>query len=513
MRQLAEGVAYVHSQHIIHRDLKLGNMFLTEEMIVKIGDFGLATRLEDNKNVTICGTPNYIAPEVLNKLGHSYEADVWAMGCIMYALLVGQPPFETDSLKETYSRITSNKYVIPPLISESGRNLIRRLLHPDPALRPRLDSLLNHHFFTSGVVPRSLQPSACTQVPKFGLEIVGKSASVPEHQQINQDIKKITTSVSTLRIPNQKPLDANKISILENGLSNGHVSPPCLKEEAAKRNAPTLSSCLRQKLSSVICATDNNKINATALACKKREITSGTMYNLLAACLDNMPDGMSDFDISTNPSICNCNPIFISKWIDYSNKYGFGYQLSDSSVGVFFNDLTRISISSDKSRVEFHDNSGRVTAHPTGSLPAWLQERFQLLKYFAAYMEENLTDAGEVVESHKRQHQQQQQQLQQSNLKQILIPHIRRWDRTPKSIIMHLSNGTFQVNFFKDHTKIILAGDKTDFVIMYISSDRQSFTYKLSQISEHGCDAILRERLVYSLSCLRQYAELDGEDI
>lgn len=67
-----------------------------------------------------------------------------------YALLVGQPPFETDTLKETYSRITTNKYVIPPLVSDAARNLIRRFLHPDPSARPRLDQLLSHEFFTSG---------------------------------------------------------------------------------------------------------------------------------------------------------------------------------------------------------------------------------------------------------------------------------------------------------------------------------------------------------------------------
>lgn len=72
--------------------------------------------------------------------------------CDRYALLVGQPPFETDTLKETYSRITSNKYVIPPLISEPARHLIRWFLHPDPNARPRFDQLLNHEFFTSGML-------------------------------------------------------------------------------------------------------------------------------------------------------------------------------------------------------------------------------------------------------------------------------------------------------------------------------------------------------------------------
>ncbi|XP_045117846.1 serine/threonine-protein kinase PLK1-like isoform X2 [Portunus trituberculatus] len=518
MRQLAEGVAYVHQQHVIHRDLKLGNMFLTEDMSVKIGDFGLATRVDDNRNVTICGTPNYIAPEVLNKLGHSYDADIWAMGCIMYALLVGQPPFETDSLKETYSRITTNKYVIPPLVSDAARNLIRRFLHPDPNARPRLDQLLSHEFFTSGVVPTSLPPSACTQPPKFGLEVIGKSVSMPEQQlqhppslpqsqsqqqhPLCQDIKKITSSVSTLRIPNQKP-QTDKISILEGGLGLG--SPPPTrptntavpKEENRKKDSGgTLSSCLRQKLSSVICTTDNKASTGTVVTAKKRDVTSGTLYNLLASCLDNMPD-----DMSTNPAVLNHTPLFISKWIDYSNKYGFGYQLSDNCVGVFFNDLTRISISPDKSRVEFTDSTGRLVVHQAGSLPAWLQERYQLLRYFATYMEENLTEAGDVRSSRAV--------VGRGNV----IPHVRRWDRTPKSIIMQLSNGTFQINFFKDHTKIVIAGERSDVSIMFISSDRQSFTYRLSQLAEVGCDAMVRERLVYALSCLRQYAELDGEEV
>jgi len=65
--------------------LKLGNLFLTEKMELKLGDFGLATRLESDteKKRTICGTPNYIAPEILdNKIGHSYEVDVWSIGVI-----------------------------------------------------------------------------------------------------------------------------------------------------------------------------------------------------------------------------------------------------------------------------------------------------------------------------------------------------------------------------------------------------------------------------------------------
>ena len=85
MLQICEGVRYLHRRTILHRDLKLGNMFLTWDMMVKIGDFGLATQHQTSLSSasTLCGTPNYIAPEVLKKQGHSYEADIWALGCMM----------------------------------------------------------------------------------------------------------------------------------------------------------------------------------------------------------------------------------------------------------------------------------------------------------------------------------------------------------------------------------------------------------------------------------------------
>ena len=75
---------------------------------VKIGDFGLATTVDEGERKrTLCGTPNYIAPEVLEKRGHSFEVDIWAIGCILYTLLFGKPPFETESLK--VSRMNNHK--------------------------------------------------------------------------------------------------------------------------------------------------------------------------------------------------------------------------------------------------------------------------------------------------------------------------------------------------------------------------------------------------------------------
>lgn len=126
--------------------MKLGNLFLSEKMELKVGDFGLATKLEfdGEKKRTICGTPNYIAPEILDgKSGHSYEVDVWSLGVIIYTLLIGKPPFETPDVKATYKKIRMNSYSFPEHvpISDNARGLITRILNLDPARRPTLEEM------------------------------------------------------------------------------------------------------------------------------------------------------------------------------------------------------------------------------------------------------------------------------------------------------------------------------------------------------------------------------------
>jgi serine/threonine protein kinase len=109
---------YLKSKNVLHRDLKLANLFITRTGDIKIGDLGLACIQTKamKKRKSVCGTPNYIAPEILLAEGYSFPADVWAAGVLLYSLLIGHPPFETSTISLTYKRIENCIYMFPPEI-------------------------------------------------------------------------------------------------------------------------------------------------------------------------------------------------------------------------------------------------------------------------------------------------------------------------------------------------------------------------------------------------------------
>ncbi|CCG83819.1 protein of unknown function [Taphrina deformans PYCC 5710] len=171
--QILGATKYMHSRRVIHRDLKLGNLFLDDNMCIKVGDFGLAALLVDDndRKKTLCGTPNYIAPEVLfaSPEGHSYEVDLWCIGIIFYAMIVGKPPFQSKDVKAIYAKIKVNEYEFPAEanVSANARSLITSLLSTDPENRPSLDDLAGHPFFNTGIMPRSIPSSAKSQEPQW----------------------------------------------------------------------------------------------------------------------------------------------------------------------------------------------------------------------------------------------------------------------------------------------------------------------------------------------------------
>jgi len=461
MSQLVHGVDYIHNQNIIHRDLKLGNLFLTNKMDIKIGDFGLATRLGQEKKGTICGTPNYISPEVLNKEGHGFQADIWALGCVMYALLVGQPPFETSTLKETYSRIADNHYTVPDTISTSATVLIKRLLHPMPKSRPSIQNIPQDSFFSSGFHPTTLPTSCCTTLPVFPTQ--------PLVFANNPDISSLTSSVLSLSLPDPH----------YRSNSNLQQQQQHQQQQQQQHQQQQLDNC-----------------HTNAVKKPKLKTRTSALHEALCSALTSMP---ARPDSSLQP-IKSDSTVFITKWIDYSNKYGFGFQLSDRSVGVLFNDNTRISYSFDRSYIQFGEGSS-VSTMSTQHVPTSLHEKFTLLRYFAQYMDENLTEGGEAGSGRVKPC---------PRAMATPIPQIKRWIRTPKAIIMHLTNGTIQVNYFKDHTKMIVGGDRS-YTVTYINCDRQARAWHLQDLARRGASPSVRERMGYVASVLEEFSELDDQ--
>ena len=178
-RQIAAGTRYIHNLKILHRDLKLGNMFLSEHMEIKIGDFGLSTSVEEN-TASLCGTPNYVSPEIIAKKGHSFASEVWSIGCIVYALLCGKPPFDSESVESTYKLIKKGQYKIPEDLSPPAIDFITRFLQIDPERRGTLEeptrhnsrrSLLAHPFIKHSFIPSYLPASAVTEPPNLSDQI------------------------------------------------------------------------------------------------------------------------------------------------------------------------------------------------------------------------------------------------------------------------------------------------------------------------------------------------------
>jgi hypothetical protein len=168
MAQLLDALVYLHGQRIVHRDLKPGNLLLDDQQCVRVCDFGLAVEIppDESRRTSVCGTPNFTAPEILrtNTPEHGFPVDVWAFGAILFALLVGKPPFETRTIKETYDRIRSNTYRIPKDlgVSREACALIRWCLSADPAERPTLEEIQTDPFFLAPVKASSHEaPLTC----------------------------------------------------------------------------------------------------------------------------------------------------------------------------------------------------------------------------------------------------------------------------------------------------------------------------------------------------------------
>lgn len=152
MKDLCSAVFYLHCMDppIIHRDIKLENVLLHEDGKVKLTDFGWSNYIcDDEVRDTFCGTPVYLAPEMIKRKEHDHNVDIWCIGVMLFELLTGKLPFNTSSKLALEDSIMKVKINWPPDMNQQARDLVSRILKYNPSERLQIENILKHTFFTT----------------------------------------------------------------------------------------------------------------------------------------------------------------------------------------------------------------------------------------------------------------------------------------------------------------------------------------------------------------------------
>lgn len=143
---------YLHDRSIIYRDLKPENILISQVGYLKLTDFGFAKKI-NGKTYTLCGTPEYLAPEIILNKGHGMPVDWWTLGILLYEMLVGIDPFSDDDPMAIYQKVIIGKVRYPKDIDKEAKSLIKHLLVADTTkrygcLKNGVKDIVNHRFFS-----------------------------------------------------------------------------------------------------------------------------------------------------------------------------------------------------------------------------------------------------------------------------------------------------------------------------------------------------------------------------
>ena len=456
--QMLNAMQYLHKRRIIHRDLKLGNLFLDKKLCIKLGDFGLAATLAhaNERKQTICGTPNYIAPEILSGggKGHSYEVDIWSFGCILYTTIVGKPPFQTRDVKKTYKLIKTNTYSFPEGIEVSGhaKHLIQWILSARPEQRPTIGEIKGHPFFTQGIIPKSMPLSSLRSPPVDDDGDASDAMDVDKENSTNGRNSNSAVRASTAAPVQRRGADRD-------------------------RPAPELESMHAELQRSMVTYGGGKSTVPTAHA--------STTVNRRAAHRSTLP----------SPDV------WVTQWVDYSAKYGLGYLMSNGSVGVYFNDSSKIVMASDGEHFEYIERTRRLRSgeraptapqsYVTSNFPEVLTKKVTLLKHFRTHLHEQQTPVSMCCPKERA--------MRLMGSPNTDLVYVKKWVRTRHAVLFRVSNRTVQVSFF-DKSEIVLSSEGR--VVTHKSKEGIRNTFRLDDVMRTRPD--IAKRLKYTKEILHQ---------
>ena len=530
MLQSLSAISYMHSEGVIHRDLKLGNMMMDSEMNVKIGDFGLAAELQfdGERKRTICGTPNYIAPEILEgaREGHSFEVDVWSLGVILFTLLVGEPPFQTADVKTTYSRIKSCRYAFPPhlRISESGKDLVHRILQSRPERRPSLVEVRQHPFLAS--VPRVAPLTLFSDSQRRRMEQqqqAGAAAKQPL-QQLNPNYNAPAQGyASKPGTPRESGLRAAPDSARGPATAGGvpsSAAPLGRINSMPSRPAPTVNGWTGAAAAP---KADSRPPSPRTQAAPAPSAASGRRAPPAPGPADDDEDkhhltavhdrlhrtfhGAAPRDADDDGAALAPPPVWVTDYADFSAKYGLAYRLSTGHTAVHYNDSTKMVWEPVTNRVEYYARvketvNGAVHAldqrqpFHMDAFPEELNKKVTLIKYFKSYLAKGRKKDVEVVTCSPYA-MPAPALLTEPNMVSDMV-YVKRWLLTPQAMIFRLSNKAIQVCFF-DGPEVILSSETK--VVTYTDAAGRRITIPLSRAASQSDEVATRLKNTKDILC------------